>query len=155
MRSTKLQESSAGQMLLATGVVLLMSLLSMAIFGVKVAGLTLPHEAASDDVIDTTIRCLRRYSPSTQARMELWMDGGLEPLEAAELGFETVHDDLLHHGELRGVEIKLTNMAVSELDSNTLQVSAELGVSDGEAMLNTMWRSRSPFNPRDEHQRLG
>ena len=136
MRSTKLQESSAGQMLLATGVVLLMSLLSMAIFGVKVAGLTLPHEAASDDVIDTTQQVLQTIQPLTQARMELWMDGGLEPLEAAELGFETVHDDLLHHGELRGVEIKLTNMAVTELDSSTLQVNAELGVSDGEAMLN-------------------
>ena len=35
MRSTDLRESQAGQMLLATGVVLLMSLLSMAIFGVK------------------------------------------------------------------------------------------------------------------------
>lgn len=136
MRSTKLQESSAGQMLLATGVVLLMSLLSMAIFGVKVAGLTLPHEAASDDVIDTTQQVLETIQPLTQARMELWMDGGLEPLEAAELGFETVHDDLLHHGELRGVEIKLTNMAVTELDSSTLEVNAELGVSDGEAMLN-------------------
>ena len=136
MRSTKLQESGAGQMLLATGVVLLMSLLSMAIFGVKVAGLTLPHEAASDDVIDTTQQVLETIQPLTQARMELWMDGGLEPLEAAELGFETVHDDLLHHGELRGVEIKLTNMAVTELDSSTLQVNAELGVSDGEAMLN-------------------
>ena len=136
MRSTKLQESSAGQMLLATGVVLLMSLLSMAIFGVKVAGLTLTHEAASDDVIDTTQQVLETIQPLTQARMELWMDGGLEPLEAAELGFETVHDDLLHHGELRGVEIKLTNMAVTELDSSTLEVNAELGVSDGEAMLN-------------------
>ena len=136
MRSTKLQESSAGQMLLATGVVLLMSLLSMAIFGVKVAGLTLPHEAASDDVIDTTQQVLETIQPLTQARMELWMDGGLEPLEAAELGFETVHDDLLHHGELRGVEIKLTNMTVTELDSSTLEVNAELGVSDGEAMLN-------------------
>ena len=136
MRSTKLQESSAGQMLLATGVVLLMSLLSMAIFGVKVAGLTLPHEAASDDVIDTTQQVLETIQPLTQARMELWMDGGLEPLEAAELGFETVHDDFLHHGELRGVEIKLTNMAVTELDSSTLQVNDELGVSDGEAMLN-------------------
>ncbi|MGB0377436.1 MAG: hypothetical protein ACPGGE_01345 [Poseidonia sp.] len=136
MRSTELKDANGGQMLLATGVVLLMSLLSMAIFGVKVAGLTLPHEAASDDVIDTTDQVLETIQPLTQARMELWMDGGLEPLEAAELGFETVHDDLLHHGELRGVEIKLTNMAVSELDSNTLQVSAELGVSDGEAMLN-------------------
>ena len=136
MRVTKLQESNAGQMLLATGVVLLMSLLSMAIFGVKVAGLTLPHEAASDDVIDTTQQVLETIQPLTQARMELWMVGGLEPLEAAELGFETVHDDFLHHGELRGVEIKLTNMAVTELDSSTLQVNAELGVSDGEAMLN-------------------
>ena len=136
MRASQLKDANAGQMLLATGVVLLMSLLSMAIFGVKVAGLTLPHEAASDDVIDTTDQVLDTIQPLTQARMDLWMDGGLEPLEAAELGFETVHDDLLHHGELRGVEIKLTNMAVSELDSNTLQVSAELGVSDGEAMLN-------------------
>ena len=43
MRHSTLNASSdrdAGQMLLATGVVLLMSLLSMAIFGVKVAGLT-------------------------------------------------------------------------------------------------------------------
>lgn len=136
MRSTRLQDANAGQMLLATGVVLLMSLLSMAIFGVKVAGLTLPHEAASDDVIDTTDQVLETIQPLTQARMDLWMDGGLEPLEAAELGFETVHDDLLHHGELRGVEIKLTNMAVTEVDTTTLQASAELGVSDGEAMLN-------------------
>ena len=40
MRHSTLNASSdrdAGQMLLATGVVLLMSLLSMAIFGVKVA----------------------------------------------------------------------------------------------------------------------
>ena len=122
-------------MLLATGVVLLMSLLSMAIFGVKVAGLTLPHEPASDDVIDTTEQVLESIQPLTQARMNLWMDGGLEPLEAAELGFDTVHDDLLHHGELRGVEIKLTNLVLNQTDAETILVNADLGVSDGEAML--------------------
>ena len=136
MRSTSLRDSQAGQMLLATGVVLLMSLLSMAIFGVKVAGLTLPHEPASDDVIDTTEQVLESIQPLTQARMDLWVEGGLEALEAAELGFETVHDDLLHHGELRGVEIKLTNMVLNQTDSSTIQVNAELGVSDGDAMLN-------------------
>ncbi len=136
MRSTSLRESQAGQMLLATGVVLLMSLLSMAIFGVKVAGLTLPHEPASDDVIDTTEQVLESIQPLTQARMDLWVEGGLDALEAAELGFETVHDDLLHHGELRGVEIKLTNMVLNQTDSSTIQVNAELGVSDGDAMLN-------------------
>ena len=136
MQSTELRESQAGQMLLATGVVLLMSLLSMAIFGVKVAGLTLPHEAASDDVIDTTNQVLESIQPLTQARMDLWVDGGLDPMEAAELGFDTVHDDLLHHGELRGVEIKLTDMVLTQVDANTIAVAAELGVSDGEAMLN-------------------
>ena len=135
MRSTPLSDSQAGQMLLATGVVLLMSLLSMAIFGVNVAGLTLPHEPASDDVIDTTEQVLESIQPLTQARMNLWMDGGLEPLEAAELGFDTVHDDLLHHGELRGVEIKLTNLVLNQTDAETILVNAELGVSDGEAML--------------------
>ena len=136
MQSTNLRESQAGQMLLATGVVLLMSLLSMAIFGVKVAGLTLPHEAASDDVIDTTNQVLESIQPLTQSRMDLWVGGGLEPMEAAELSFDTVHDDLLHHGELRGVEIKLTNMVLTQVDASTIAVAAELGVSDGEAMLN-------------------
>ena len=135
MRSTPLSDSQAGQMLLATGVVLLMSLLSMAIFGVKVAGLTLPHEPASDDVIDTTEQVLESIQPLTQARMNLWMDGGLEPLEAAELGFDTVHADLLHHGALRGVEIKLPNLVLNQTDAETILVNAELGVSDGEAML--------------------
>ena len=54
MLKNDLSQRDGAQMLLATGVVLLMSLLSMAIFGVKVAGLTLPHDAASDDVIVTS-----------------------------------------------------------------------------------------------------
>ena len=135
MRSTSMERSEGGQMLLATGVVLLMSLLSMAIFGVKVAGLTLPHDPASDDVIVTTEEVLDILEPLTQARTELWMEGGLEGLKAAELALETVHDDLLHHGEIRGVEVKLTDLAVVQLDDTTLSVTGELGVSDGEAML--------------------
>jgi len=135
MRSTSMERSEGGQMLLATGVVLLMSLLSMAIFGVKVAGLTLPHDPASDDVIVTTEEVIEILEPLTQARTELWMEGGLEGLEAAELALETVHDDLLHHGEIRGVEVKLTDLAVVQLDDTTLSITGELGVSDGEAML--------------------
>ena len=135
MQTVHLKADQGGQMLLATGVVLLMSLLSMAIFGVKVAGLTLPHDAASDDVIVTTEEVLDAIEPLTQARTTLWMEGGLDGMEAAELAFQTVHDDLLHHGELRGVEVKLTEMMVEELDASTIQLTAELGVSDGEAML--------------------
>jgi len=135
MQRRDLQANTGGQMLLATGVVLLMSLLSMAIFGVKVAGLTLPHEPASDDVLVATEEVLDQLQPLTQARTDLWMNGGLEGVEAAELAVASVHDDLLHHGEVRGVEIKITGMTVTQLDANTLEVKGELGVSDGEAML--------------------
>ena len=96
MQSTDLERSQAGQMLLATGVVLLMSLLSMAIFGVKVAGLTLPHDAASDDVIVTTQEVLEVIEPLTQERTELWMDGGLDGLEAA-----ANHAPMTNHGVRR------------------------------------------------------
>jgi hypothetical protein len=135
MKQNAFQRSQGGQMLLATGVVLLMSLLSMAIFGVKVAGLTLPHDAASDDVIVTTGEVLDVLEPLTQARTTMWMNGGLDGLEAAELALDTVHDDLLHHGELRGVEIKLTQLVLTQVDASSVAVSGELGVSDGEAML--------------------
>ena len=56
MRPTGYQTTNddRAQMLLATGVVLLLSLLSMAVFSVKVAGLTSAHEANSDSVIETT-----------------------------------------------------------------------------------------------------
>lgn len=135
MLKNDLSQRDGAQMLLATGVVLLMSLLSMAIFGVKVAGLTIPHDAASDDVIDTTEEVMESLQPLSQARTDMWIEGGLEVVEAADLALETIHDDLLHHGELRGVEVKLTNITISVIDSNQLSVTAQLGVSDGEAML--------------------
>ena len=45
------QKDDKAQMLLATGVVLMMSLLSMAIFSIKLAGMSVPHDVASDAVI--------------------------------------------------------------------------------------------------------
>ena len=104
MQTVDLKADQGGQMLLATGVVLLMSLLSMAIFGVKVAGLTLPHDAASDDVIVTTEEVLDAIEPLTQARTTLWMEGGLDGMEAAELAFKrftTICSIMVNFGVLR------------------------------------------------------
>ena len=141
MRTSELNRSNdrdATQMLLATGVVLLMSLLSMAIFGVKVAGLTLPHDTASDGVIVTAQEVANGLPELSESRTQLWIDGGLEPLEAAETAMDGVHNDMLHHGEVRGIEVKMINIVISEVDSNTINVTGELGVSDGDAMLTTM-----------------
>ena len=135
MQENDLIRRDGAQMLLATGVVLLMSLLSMAIFGVKVAGLTIPHDAASDDVIVTAEEVMESIESLSQARTDMWITGGLEGSDAAELAIGTVHDDLLHHGELRGVEVKLTNISITENTPNQLSITAQLGVSDGGAML--------------------
>ena len=54
MRQGERQSDDRGQMLLATGMVLLLSLLSMAIFSIKVAGMAMPHEPASDGALRTT-----------------------------------------------------------------------------------------------------
>ncbi len=132
------EDRDAGQMLLATGVVLLMSLLSMAIFGVKVAGLTMPYETASDGVLVASLEAVDAIPELTEARTQLWIDGGLEALEAGETAYQSVHDDLLHHGELRGVEIKIINMQVNETSATTLHFTGELGISDGSAMLTTL-----------------
>ena len=138
MRHSPLNASSdrdAGQMLLATGVVLLMSLLSMAIFGVKVAGLTLPHDTASDGVIVTAQEVANGLPELVEARTQLWIDGGLEPLEAGETAMDGVHNDMLHHGEVRGIEVKMINIQVTETDTSTLTFTGELGVSDGDVMM--------------------
>jgi len=141
MHTSELNRSNdrdAAQMLLATGVVLLMSLLSMAIFGVKVAGLTLPHDTASDGVIVTAQEVVNGLPELSESRTQLWIDGGLEPLEAAETAMDGVHNDMLHHGEVRGIEVKMINIVISEVDANTINVTGELGVSDGDAMLTTL-----------------
>ena len=129
------EDRDTAQMLLATGVVLLMSLLSMAIFGVKVAGLTLPHDTASDGVIITAQEVSEGLPELVEARTQLWIDGGLEPLDAAQTAMDGVHNDMLHHGEVRGIEVKMIDIEVTEVNSTSLRIAGELGVSDGDAML--------------------
>jgi hypothetical protein len=138
MQMTPLNTSTdrdTAQMLLATGVVLLMSLLSMAIFGVKVAGLTLPHDTASDGVIITAQEVSEGLPELVEARTQLWIDGGLEPLDAGQTAMDGVHNDMLHHGEVRGIEVKMIDIQVTEASSMKLRITGELGVSDGDAML--------------------
>ena len=123
------------QMLLATGVVLLLSLLSMAVFSVKVAGLTSAHEPNADSVIETTKEVVDVLPSLAENRTEIWIDNGMERIDAAELAMSSVHDDLLHHGEIRGVEVKMLNITIVELDASSIEVSLELGVTDDSSTL--------------------
>ena len=124
-----------GQMLLATGVVLLLSLLSMAVFSVKVAGLTSAHEPNADSVIETTKEVVDILPSLAENRTEIWISSGMERIDAAELAMSSIHDDLLHHGEIRGVEVKMQEIVVTVIDGTTMEISLDLGITDDSSTL--------------------
>ena len=132
MRSNKRDDE--GQMLLATGVVLMMSLLSMAIFGVKMAGISMPYDTAGDDTIQASGDIADSLPALTEARAQVWYDSGLTEIESVQKSIDSLHDDVLHHGEIRGVELKLLNITVAESDG-VISVSSELGAADRNSML--------------------
>ena len=134
MRKSGISKDEFGQMLLATGIVLLMSLLSMAIFSVKLAGMSLPYEPNSTGVLDVADEVLDTIEPVTQARYDMWIEQGLDSEEAAQLALDSVNNDLLHHGELRGIEVKLINVEFNQT-SNGISVDMNIGVSDDDDRL--------------------
>ena len=122
-----------GQMLLATGVVLMMSLLSMAIFGVKLAGISMPYDSAGGDTIKASSEVAENLPSLTEDRAMIWYEAGLSEFESVEKSINSLHDDILHHGEIRGVELKLLNITITESDG-VISVSTELGAADRNSM---------------------
>lgn len=135
MKQNRVTADDYGQMLLATGVVLLLSLLSMAVFSVKVAGLTSAHEPNADSVIETTKEVMEILPSLSENRTQAWISSGMERTDAAELAMSSVHDDLLHHGEIRGVEVKMLDINISIIDESTLEITLELGITDDSSTL--------------------
>jgi len=137
MRRSKHYDGDDGemaQMLLAAGVVLLMSLLSMAVYGVKVAGLGQPYDPASDAVIDMSVELQAAFQPLLENRTNNLASAGLDDEKAIWTAINWTHDDMLHHGEIRGVEVKLLNPQVSE-DAGVYTVVVDAGIADRHARL--------------------
>ena len=132
MRSTNLSRSEQGQMLLATGVVLMMALLSMAVYGVRTAGISTPYDPGEDAAVETAGEVLDLFGPVLEARALGWVNAGYEPAESIEYALESLRDDLLHHGEVRGVEIMLIDAEanLSDADEGHWMVTGEFGLSD-------------------------
>jgi len=116
------------QMLLATGVVLLLALLSMAIYGVKVVGMGEPYDSSDDAVLETAAEVDEVWENTIQARINN-LDGQGTNLEICNDAATSVQSDLVRHGEHRGVEVILVGLNVS-IEGNMCYVSAEAGIAD-------------------------
>ena len=127
-------DGDLGQMLLATWVVLLMSLLSMAVYGVKVAGLGQSYDTANDAVIETSVELQNSFQNLLENRTDDLLSSGLDNDTAVWTAINWTHDDMLHHGEIRGVEVKLLNPQVS-VDGDIYTVVVDAGIADRNARL--------------------
>lgn len=123
-----------GQMLLATGIILMLTLLSMAWYGISVAGLGEPYDTGTHDVLDVTESFSTVWQPLIENRSAALVAGGADWQEAVDSAANSTAADLMRHGEHRGVEIILTDVVVTN-SSGTFTVTCEVGIADRHARL--------------------
>ena len=127
MKKNKLIKNDSGQMLLAAGLVLLMSLLSMSLYGVKVAGYDLPRTSDVNDVLDATEEVDSMILPSLENRTQIRVDAGMNLNDAVLDSLDSIEYDLKSHGILRGMQFSLTNIEIN-IDGNNVTVFTTLNV---------------------------
>ena len=94
------KSNDEAQMLLATGVVLLLALLSMAIYSVKVVGMGEPYDASDDAVLQTAEEVSDVWETSIQHRFDD-LNGTENAEEKCLDAANSVKADLMRHGEHR------------------------------------------------------
>ena len=132
--SSGLVEDESGQMLLATGIVLLMSLLSMSTYGTSLSNLGQPYDSTSDEVVQTSKEVNFIFEDVVNSRASELVSAGVGQEEAVWQSVNWTADDLLHHGEIRGVEIKVLSPFV-EGENGLWNVTVNMGIADRHARL--------------------
>tara|TARA_B100001996_G_scaffold33447_1_gene25151 strand:+ start:613 stop:1053 length:441 start_codon:yes stop_codon:yes gene_type:complete len=134
MMRRRLAEDSSGQMLLMTGLILMFALLTMSLNTVRTASLGEPYDAHEDAVLDASTETKTVWQPLLENRSIALFESGSNETEAAEAAAISVSDDLMRHGEIRGVEIILTDIVVTS-NGTTRTVTASVGIADSHARL--------------------
>tara|TARA_B100001113_G_C20926648_1_gene542473 strand:- start:448 stop:813 length:366 start_codon:yes stop_codon:yes gene_type:complete len=104
-----------------------MSLLSMSVYGVQMAGLGDPYDPGSDSVLETQKEVVRCFQPALENRTTLLADAGMSWEDAVQESLNSVQEDLLKHGEYRDVEVMILNLEYSN-NSGIYTISGELGI---------------------------
>lgn len=130
----KFANDERGQMLLMTGLILMFALLTMSLNTVRTASLGEPYDAQEDAVLDASAETLTVWQPLMENRSIALYDAGSNETEAATAAAQSIADDLMRHGEARGVEIILSEITVTG-EGSTRVVSASAGIADSHARL--------------------
>ena len=134
-----------GQMLLMTGLILMFALLTMSLNTVRTASLGEPYDAQEDAVLDTSAETLAAWQPLVENRSLALYSAGSNETEAATAAAQSVADDLMRHGEARGVEIILSEITISGTGTARI-ITASAGVADSHARLQVTLEATVDFS---------
>ena len=138
-------KDDSAQMLLMTGLILMFALLTMSLNTVRTASLGEPYDAQEDAVLDASAETLTVWQPLIENRSIALYDAGSNETEAASAAAQSVADDLMRHGEARGVEIILSDITVSGTGSERV-VTASAGIADSHARLQVTLEATVTFS---------
>jgi hypothetical protein len=127
-----LSKDDTGQMLLMTGLILMFALLTMSLNTVKTASLGEPYDAQKDAVLDASDETLAVWQPLMENRTAALYAAGSNETISAEAAAQSIADDLMRHGEARGVEIILSDITVTG-NGTTRVITASAGIADSHA----------------------
>ena len=127
-------KDDSAQMLLMTGLILMFALLTMSLNTVRTASLGEPYDAQEDAVLDASAETLTVWQPLLENRSMSLYEAGSNETEAASAAAQSVADDLMRHGEARGVEIILSDITVTGTGPERV-VTASAGIADSHARL--------------------
>lgn len=123
------RKDDSAQLLLATGIVLMLSLLSMAWFGISVAGLGEPYDPGEGEVLRVTESVQGTWEALITNRTQEFVTGGADWQEAVDAAVNSSAEDLMRHGEHRGVEVAITNIIATN-NSGVFTVTCDIGIAD-------------------------
>mgnify|MGYP001207483238 FL=1 len=129
------EDNDRGQMLLATGMVLLMSLLSMANISVRLVGLGEPYDMAEGDVLRTVDEVETQLPGLVETRTRTMIADGVPAQQAIEQAVNSTTQDLYHHGMLRGLDVVLLTETIESNAGGSFFVNASLGIADDETRI--------------------
>lgn len=113
MRTSTLQRDRSAQMLLATGLVLILSLLSMSLIAVRIASLGEPYDPAPDESIQTAREIDAVLQPMLENRSRDLRDAGTDWDTAVWQAANSSALDLQRHGDVRGTSIAVRDIGVT------------------------------------------
>ena len=138
-------KDDSAQMLLMTGLILMFALLTMSLNTVRTASLGEPYDAQEDAVLDASAETLSVWQPLMENRSIALYDAGSNETEAASAAAQSVADDLMRHGEARGVEIILSDITVTGTGAERV-VTASAGIADSHARLQVTLEATIDFS---------